>query len=371
MMPVRQFWRIVFSAWTLFGLFMTAQVYFVSLRFGEGMSWQQALFSEMVYAYIWAGLTPLVLKLGQRFRFEQGQLVKSLAVHIPAGILIAILHKAGHGLAMIYYRVQTAGASFTWEAWLQRMMTFLDYGILLYWMILAIAYLFEYYQRFQEKAMRAAQLEGQLAQAQLQALRMQLNPHFLFNTLNAISVLIQKDPVRARQMLGRLSELLRLALDNAGSTFVSLKEELDFLDRYLQIERMRFGERLTVQMNIAEQTLAAQIPNLILQPLIENAIRHGVNEQRGPAVLRISAQRNNGKLNLEVSDNGCGLAQTPADTGREGIGLNNTRARLSKLYGQDYRFELTNAAAGGALAVLEIPFSELQHHGQNPNSDRR
>lgn len=369
MMFVRQRWRIIIAAWTLFGLFMTAQVYFVSQRFGEGISWQQALFSELVYAYIWAGLTPLVLRLGQRFRFEQGQLVKSLAVHIPAGILIAVLHKAGHGLAMIYYHMQTAGASFTWDAWLQRMMTFLDYGILLYWMILAIAYLFEYYRRFQEKAMRAAQLEGQLAQAQLQALRMQLNPHFLFNTLNAISVLIQKDPDLARQMLGRLSELLRLALDNAGSTFVSLREELDFLDRYLQIERMRFGERLTVQMNIAEPALSAQVPSLILQPLIENAIRHGVNEQRGPAVLRISAQPNNGKLYLEVRDNGRGLAS--ASTGRAGIGLSNTRARLHQLYGQNFRFEISNAAAGGALAALEIPFAEQQNHGQHSNIDRR
>jgi LytS/YehU family sensor histidine kinase len=247
----------------------------------------------------------------------------------------------------------------------------LDYGILLYGMIIIIDYAFEFYHRYQEKALRAAQLETQLAQAQLQALRMQLHPHFLFNTLNAISVLIQKDPELARQTLGQLSELLRLTLDNAGAPFVTLKAELEFLERYLQIERTRFGDRLAVQMNIAEEALPAQIPNLILQPLVENAIRHGVNEQRGPALLQISAPRNNGKLHLEVRDNGRGLVQQPESAEREGIGLANTRSRLSRLYGEGYSFALSNAAPGGVIASLEIPFHEQKEHTQNSSADRR
>lgn len=354
--PLRLDWRVVLLGWTIFGLFMAGQVYFVSVRFGKGMAWSLALLSEMLYAYLWAALTPLVVWLGRRYRLERQHLAGRLALHVPASLLFAMLHKAIYGIAILHIRAQASGSPVTGEAFFQQVMTFLDYGVLLYWMIISIDYAVDYYRRYQEKALRAAQLETQLAHAQLQALKMQLQPHFLFNTLNAISVLIQKDPELARQTLGRLSDLLRTTLDSGGVQFVTLGAELAFLDRYLQIERTRFGDRLQVEMAIAAETTAALIPNLILQPLVENAIRHGVSGQRGPAILKISAQRHNGNLHLEVRDNGRGLPPAFDPAGQTGIGLRNTRGRLEQLYGRDYRLTLANAEAGGTIVALDIPY---------------
>jgi len=351
-------WQALFIAWTLFGLFMTVQIYAVSTRLQQPVTWARVLFSEMSYAYLWMLLTPLVLHLSKKFSLERPNLLRHAALHFVFGFTFALLHRAALGFIMGFYNFITAATPFSWSQWLTRVITYLDYGVLLYGMILIIDYALQYQRRYQQNLLRTAQLETQLAQAQLQALKMQLHPHFLFNTLNAISVLIGKEPELARQTLRRLSELLRLALENAGTQLVPLKTELDFLQRYLQIERTRFEDRLNVQMNIAEEALPALVPNLILQPLVENAIQHGVMEQRGPARLEISAQRANGSLRLQVRDNGKGLAGNGAH--KTGIGLQNTRARLAKLYGERGRFSLAEVESGGVIAAIDIPF-EYSH----------
>ncbi len=351
-------WQALFVAWTLFGLFMTVQIYVVSTRLQQPVTWARVLFSEMSYAYLWMLLTPLVLHLSKRFSLEKPHFLRHAAFHFVFGFTFALLHRAAFGFITGFHNSITAAAPFSWSQWLTRVITYLDYGVLLYGMILIIDYALQYQRRYQQNLLRTAQLETQLAQAQLQALKMQLHPHFLFNTLNAISVLIGKEPELARQTLRRLSELLRLALENAGTQLVPLKTELDFLQRYLQIERTRFEDRLHVQMNIAEEALPALVPNLILQPLVENAIQHGVMEQRGPAQLEISAQRANGSLRLQVRDNGKGLAVNGEH--KTGIGLQNTRARLEKLYGERGRFSLVEAESGGVVAAIDIPF-EYSH----------
>ncbi|HEV2129507.1 MAG TPA: histidine kinase, partial [Longimicrobiaceae bacterium] len=197
--------------------------------------------------------------------------------------------------------------------------------------------------------------EGQLTRAQLDVLKMQLHPHFLFNTLNAISALMHRDVPAADRMLARLGDLLRLSLEKAGTQEVTLRDELEFLEPYLEIEQTRFGDRLKVEWTIDSEALDAMVPHLILQPLVENSIRHGIAPRAAPGRIEISAQRSNGSLQLEVRDNGRGLNQ--GDQMRStGVGLSNTRARLAQLYDGSHSFEVGGAPEGGVVVAMEIPF---------------
>jgi two-component system, LytTR family, sensor kinase len=236
-----------------------------------------------------------------------------------------------------------------------------DYGAMIYWLILLISYAFDYQRRYREGEVRATRLEAQLAQAQLQALKMQLHPHFLFNTLHSISALVHKSPNAADKMIARLGDFLRQTLENAGAQEVSLQQELEFLKCYLEIERIRFEDRLTIQFDIDPQTLDARLPNLILQPIVENAIRHGIAPRTGPGRIEIEARRFNGTLHVQVTDNGQGLSpdSTNGTIVKEGVGLANTQARLKQLYGDDHRLDLANTAKGGLTVILEIPFKEV------------
>jgi LytS/YehU family sensor histidine kinase len=224
-----------------------------------------------------------------------------------------------------------------------------------------------YYSRYREGEVRTAQLSAQLAQAQLQALRMQLHPHFLFNTLNAISTLVHKDPEIADRMIARLSDLLRLTLENIGIQEVRLAKELEFLERYLEIERMRFADRLEVRMQIAPETLDARAPYLILQPLVENAIRHGIAPRAARGCVEIGAERRDGKLVLTVKDDGPGMGATGA---KHGVGISSTRARLERLYGAAHRFELENGENGGLIVTMELPFQLIFEEGAERNEGR-
>ncbi len=214
------------------------------------------------------------------------------------------------------------------------------------------------YRKERDRELVTSRLESQLVQAQLQVLKMQLQPHFLFNTLNGIMVLIKENPSIASRTVARLSEFLRLTLENVGVQEVPLQRELDFLERYLQIEQLRFGDRLTVRQQVCPEAMNAMVPNLILQPLVENAIRHGVEQRRGAAEIRISAERENGSLTIHVSDNGCGLKGGTSQSIKEGVGLSNTRARLEQLYGKMHHLELISPAKGGTDVLLRIPYHE-------------
>ena len=233
-----------------------------------------------------------------------------------------------------------------------------NYGI--YGLLLLLNQVFRYYRRFREGELRSSQLETQLTQAQLQALKMQLHPHFLFNTLHSISALIRRDPDAADKMIARLGDFLRLTLENSGAQEVSLQKELEFLKCYLEIERVRFRDRLTTRLDIEPRALDASVPNLILQPIVENAIRHGVAPRSAPGHVEISAKRGERALRIQVRDNGPGLSAitAPDDGFREGLGLTNTRARLARLYGAAHRFELEDAPGGGLLVTLEIPAAD-------------
>jgi two-component system LytT family sensor kinase len=218
----------------------------------------------------------------------------------------------------------------------------------------------DYYQQFRERERQAAELEKHLARARLQALKMQLQPHFLFNTLNGIAALNYEDPRAANLMLARLSELLRMTLEDNDAPEVSLRQELDFNRRYLELEQIRLGDRLTVTLEIAPETLDAVVPNLLLQPLVENAIRHGIAPYSARGKISIQAHRNNGTLHLRVADNGPGRRRDQGAASGTGVGLKNTTARLWQLYGDAQRLELKTAERGGWIVEITIPFRAVE-----------
>ena len=293
----------------------------------------------------WLFLAPLAaatVVLARRFPFERRNRLQSVVVHALACLAFGVVHIIG----ITPVRALMAGEPLVWARLEQvflvafRLLFYLD--VLTYWAIVGM-YL----------ALHYSNLRTSLAEARLAALRAQLNPHFLFNTLNAISTLSLKgDSVAVTETLGRLSSLLRAALDEQPEE-IPLATEMAFLDDYVAIQQIRFADRLSVEKGIAPDTLPGLVPTMILQPIVENAIKHGVNRQPGIGRVNLSAARNNGLLVIEVRDTGPGFA---AVTDRDGIGLANTRARLDQLYGPDSRIECGDAADGGASVRITIPF---------------
>jgi LytS/YehU family sensor histidine kinase len=231
-------------------------------------------------------------------------------------------------------------------------------NLLIYWLILSISLIFVYYQQYQAEKLKASHLDAQLSNAHLQALQMQLHPHFLFNTLNSISVLVLKNENRdAVKMINRLSELLRRSLDNIKTQVVTLEDEIEFTRRYLEIEHIRFKDRLEVEWEIDSQALIAEVPNLILQPLVENAMRHAVDSNSGNSRIQIAARLQSGQVLMEVRDDGKNPEKISGQNGADGLGLKNTRERLAELYGEDYSFSLSRRAGDWTVAQILIPFS--------------
>ncbi len=352
-------WSLIFIIWTLFGLFLASQLYMDYSRSDRPFKWYKILLLEMTHGYIWALLTPLTLWLARRFRIDRNNWRESLAIHILSSLVIGFCTRLMHDL-MFYYFVYDGDRPITLVRVLQNIYLIFDYGILIYWVILLISYSFDYYRRYQEGEVKSTRLETQLAQAELQALKMQLQPHFLFNTLHSISALLHKDVNAADTMIARLGDFLRLTLENAGTQEVSLQEEIEFLRCYLEIEKMRFRDRLTVHINIEPEAFAARVPNLILQPIVENAIRHGIAPRSKPGRIEIYARRQDGLLQVQVTDDGPGLPVNGNSKGilKEGVGLANTQARLQQIYGKTHRLDLSNAPLGGLTVTLEIPFKE-------------
>ena len=345
---------LIAGFWTLIGLSFASQFYISSYKAGSFVTWRQAVSYALGDWYVFAVLSIPVIHWARRFRFEGREWARSLVVHLAGSVLFSLSYmvlRAGVGMGQSL--VGGAPVSFP-EAFRPLLVKTWHFNLLIYWVILSVGHAFDYYRRYQEREFRAAELEKHLAQAKLQALQMQLNPHFLFNTLHAISALMHKDVEAADRMIARLSELLRNTLESTETQEVTLREELDFLGRYLEIEQTRFGNRLTVRMEIAPDTLDAHVPNLVLQPLVENAIQHGIEPHAKPGEVELRAYRSEGRLVLQVRDNGAGLpANHPPE---EGVGLANTRARLQQLYGSAHHLEFTNASEGGLLVSVSIPF---------------
>jgi two-component system LytT family sensor kinase len=310
------------------------------------------------YSVLWIFLTPLVLLLGRKFPLEQEVRTRNLALHAGLSIVFGVLHNAVSNSVVWYMRLKP-GEAFPFDRLFTTMIGYFDYGLLVYWIVLLIQQAFAYYRRVQERELKASQLETQLVETRLQALKMQLQPHFLFNTLHSISSLIHEDVKEADKMIARLGDFLRITLEKSGAQMVTLKSEIESLQSYFEIERVRFSEQLELILDIEPRTLDAQVPSFLWQPILENAIRHGIATSERQGRITFRARQNNGTLLLEVEDNGTGLPLNPQQSQemKEGIGLANTRAILQHIYGSHHRFHVAPSPNGGAIATLEIPFA--------------
>ena len=347
-------WGAILGIWTAYGLVMMAQQFLSSELRGQRLPWSTCAELQLPVAYMWALMTPVIIRLGRRYGFERGQRLRSAAVHLT--VCLAFVFAVDWAYAVYSPWFLPPPATPLTPVLVRTLQLFIVWTLsdgTLYFMVLLLGLAADRQRRLRERELAASQLETQLAQADLQALKMQLHPHFLFNALHTIGSLVRTgerdDAVR---VVAGLGELLRGLLDGASNQEVPLRQELEFIGRYLEIEQIRFRDRLTVTMSVDSEVLDATVPHLILQPLVENAIRHGISPHRSAGRLLVSARRVNDRLLLRVQDDGPGTD----DGARPGIGLSNTRARLDRLYGSDYELEVCNAAGGGLEARVGVPF---------------
>jgi sensor histidine kinase YesM len=320
---------------------------------GSPESWAQLLAWSVTVSFIWSVLTPLVYQLTRRFGFDRNSWSTALPIHVVACVALTFLASAVIVWVdpVVTWTPEKHVPFFTHT--LSR--AFMDFQR--YWYIVLITEAIAYYSKYRERELQSSQLEAQLAYAQLEVLKIQLEPHFLFNTLNSIAALARNDGLAAENMTLQLADLLRFSLDAVGVHELPLSRELTFLQKYIDIQQTRFQDRLQVEMDIQPHTLAALVPNLLLQPLVENAIRHGIGPRRAPGCIRISTRQVFDELWIEISDNGQGLTGYGAAP-PEGVGLRNTRARLQQLYNHDHKMTLEDAASGGCIVKIHIPFRE-------------
>jgi two-component system, LytTR family, sensor kinase len=357
--------RVIFSVATALGFFSAfAAFYFVSTFTDKPTSFALLLTLNLGYWYTWACLTPAILWMTRRFPFDRAMWKRSIPIHI-AGVLVATSLHVVFAVALRMGTYWLFGESLdTWLHEAQEMLFLnFDWEMMTYWTIVGVGTAIKYMHEARAKELNAAQLETRLVEARLHTLQRQMQPHFLFNTLNTISALMHRDVDAADAMIARLSDLLRMSLQRVGVQQVPLKEELDFLSKYLEIEQTRFRDRLTVVFDIQADTLDALVPNLLLQPLVENAIKHGIGPRPTPGQIAVRARHNGAMLELDVQDNGVGLSAARLTDFNRGVGLSNTRSRLDHLYGSLHRFEFRQPAEGGLLVCIAIPMAELAVEG--------
>jgi signal transduction histidine kinase len=347
------------AIWGLIAAFFSAQNVVRMVVTGRPIDWLQAVGFEYLYWTPFVLLTPFFLYMVRRFRLEPGRLRQHLPIHAAAAVafsfaqalgFFALEYAAALLLAFPPERVAEMVANMRIAFWLVELT-----ALWKYWVIVGVYYAFDYYRRYREREVRTSQLEAQLATSQLQALKMQLQPHFLFNALHSVSMLNLTDADAANRVLVKLSELLRFTLDNTGGQEVPLETEIDFLDRYLEIESIRFQDRLNVQFLLEDDVQDALVPNLVLQPLVENAIRHGISKSSTAGNIEVRARSRDGRLLLEVVDDGPGLPVGWDVDSDAGLGLRNTRARLEHLYGSNHTLDFAEGPGGGLMVRLAIP----------------
>jgi two-component system, LytTR family, sensor kinase len=347
----------IFTIATLLGVLTGLQAYnYVALTSEHKQPFSVLLGLNLTYWWSWALLVPGVLWLARRYRFERHTWRRATVAHIVGVIVFTAAHVALATSARGVILTQLTERSFDWWMYFRdRFFLNFDWEMMTYWALVAFMNALDYHRESQERELTAAQLQTQLAEAQLEALQRQLHPHFLFNTLNTISALMHRDVQAADEMLVQLSDLLRLTLDRVGTQQVPLKDEVDFLRKYLEIEQTRFGDRLQVNIDVDPEVLDAPVPNLVLQPLVENALRHGIGPRVGVGCIDVNARQVGGSLILTVRDNGVGVSPDKLNAFYSGVGLSNTRSRLENLYGDRHRFEFETPAGGGLVVTIVIP----------------
>lgn len=378
-----QRFALTFAAWTAAGLFFFTQDASRNWYWNAPTPWWSLLLTWLFSVWLFALVTPAMLRMGARFPLQRGRWLRSAPVHLVASVALALAHVAATSLVIPYLGTMGPMAPSGFLPVYKALLVIGFHGnVLSYWAVIGIQHGLRVYRRYQERQQAALRLEAQasalraqLSGAQLAALKTQLQPHFLFNTLNAIMVLVRQHKIeQAEETIARLSDLLRFVLDDASAHEVSLRRELDYVELYLSIEQLRFADRLRVERDIDPAALGAALPNMSLQPLVENAVRHGLGKRADAELISVRARRQGEQLIVEIADDGPGpgagsAAASPAlviassDGGSDGgsgsgigIGLANTRARLQQLYGDGASLRLEARPQGGAVSILTVPF---------------
>ncbi len=350
----RGFALVLFAVATIVALLYSVEQYFYSRLLGTPIRLTALVPAELTFTYSWALLTPVVMFTAKRFPVWGDNRARNWAVQLGAMVAFVFAHVALFSLATAVIDPHTAIAAMP-RLFGQYLLSWTVLDSIVFCSLVAVHHAFVYYRVSKDRSLRTSQLEARLAQSQLHMLRMQLQPHFLFNTLHSISALMHKDVRRADSMIASLSDLLRLSLQNIGAQEVALQAELDFLERYVEIMSLRFGDRLHVSIDVDPQTRDARVPNLFLQPLVENSFRHGFGDL-GQGNIAITVRRDGDMLRCDVVDDGRGLR--PGH--REGVGLSSTRQRLAHLYGSQQTFSLRGAPGEGVRVSMAIPFHPYQ-----------
>jgi sensor histidine kinase YesM len=378
LLSIRKHWRLLLVAgggWLLVVVTTAFNYHFFRDVYGslkdEPSGLKGLLEVETVYWAVWLLFVPPVLWLTAKVPFRRDRLARSVGVHLPACALACLAHRALYLflfwlLFLVPVNTPARSAHIVKNLYQDLLFFNLPTGFLAYGTLMLVAQVLSSYRRLRDEELKASRLKAELAEAQLAALKLQLQPHFLFNTLHSISALLDSDVEAADRMLTRLGDFLRLTLDSSGVRDVTLARELRFVNGYLEIEKVRFPDRLRVEIDVEPSALSACVPNLILQPIVENAIKHGIARRLAPGRIVLRAQREGPTLRIQISDDGPGIA--PAPGVKEGVGLGNTRARLRHQYGDAQRLALRNLPGGGLQVELEIPFAEQDELPRRPEA---
>ena len=345
-------WFVGFVLWTILAFLTAAGAHVYLSSMGTPVSWGQLLAWNITLSLIWSLLTPVAYELSRRFTFDRAGWRRALPIHVAASVMLAFIG----AVALVSINPLVTWTKEPSIPFFPHVLsrTFMD--IQRYWYIVLVTQAIAFYGKYQERQILSSQLEAQLARAQLEVLKIQLEPHFLFNTLNSIAALARHDGEAAEHMTLQLADLLRMSLDGVGVHEVPLQQELTFLQKYIDIQQVRFHDRLRVETEVDPRTLDTLVPNLILQPIVENAIRHGIGPRRAGGLIRISTWRDRDDVWMEIRDNGVGFTQGGGLLPLEGVGLRNTRGRLQQLYNEDHAMVLEDAPSGGCTVKIRVPY---------------
>lgn len=338
----------------LLSLLEVGQLYLRSTIGGPPVQWLPAMLNALPFWLALAALTPLPIWLARRWPFDAGPKRAAILAHVGGAALFAVSHAA----AVTLVNISRWGLGPSPTGSFFKVLSFAAIiDVLVYGVIVGAVHALRFYEDARERERHAAALQASLAEARFAGLRAQVNPHVLFNTLNAVSVLAMKgDQDSVVRVVGLLSDILRSCLDDARGQEGTLADELKLVESYLEIQRIRFADRLTIDVAADAETLGARVPTLILQPLVENAVTHGISNDPGPGRISIRARRDNGALHLTVADSGPGFGRSP-HRGR-GVGLASIEARLAQMYGEGKRITTGPAGLGGAAVDIVLPWHE-------------
>ncbi len=362
-------WVVSFGLWTFIALVNAASMYQFDRSLGRPATFVKEITLPLINNVIYAFLTPVLFGIAMRYPILRTNWMRRTGLHMVASLAFTVAHVVLRGLVYPVWDPRIGG--YAYAVWNPHTYAFSIQWILFerlffynlvddifsaYLPVVLIAHAVWYQKRFKDRDLRAFELEAQLAKAHLQELKRQLQPHFLFNTLHSISALMLTNVRAADRMIARLSDLLRMSLENSEIQVTTLSHELEFLTGYLEIEKVRFADRLNIVLDVAPDALDAQMPHLLLQPLVENAVRHGISRRSAGGEIRIAVSCDAHNLYLRIRDNGPGLPDSGADQSTIGLGLRATRERLQTLYGSDHSVDIRDVPEGGVEACVRIPF---------------